>query len=152
MFRKGIYLVLALCAALCCPTMARADEINYLNSLTNGFETLKGNDISETVTPESDFIEEYQPREVILSVTNDSALPDDATIVQQVNAMTDVFYRVPWGQHNFSMLQFLGVFFTNEAMRNIFFVVAIGLVFMWWGVRKSLRVILSAFRKGQANV
>lgn len=29
---------------------------------------------------------------------------------------------------------------------------AIVLVFMWWGVRKIIQVIFSAFRKGRANV
>ena len=28
---------------------------------------------------------------------------------------------------------------------------AIGLVFMWWGVRKLIRVIMSAFRKGRLS-
>lgn len=28
---------------------------------------------------------------------------------------------------------------------------AIGLVFMWWGVRKLIRVIMSAFRKGKLS-
>lgn len=29
---------------------------------------------------------------------------------------------------------------------------AIGLVFMWWGVRKLARVLMSAFRKGKLSV
>lgn len=29
---------------------------------------------------------------------------------------------------------------------------AIGLVFMWWGVRKLTQMLFSAFRKGRANV
>ena len=28
---------------------------------------------------------------------------------------------------------------------------AIGLVFMWWGVRKLIRVLMSAFRKGKLS-
>lgn len=28
---------------------------------------------------------------------------------------------------------------------------SIGLVFMWWGVRKLIRVIMSAFRKGKLS-
>lgn len=30
--------------------------------------------------------------------------------------------------------------------------IAIGLVFFWWGVRKALRVLMAAFRKGRASV
>lgn len=30
--------------------------------------------------------------------------------------------------------------------------IAIGLVFFWWGVRKALRMLMSAFRKGRASV
>lgn len=29
--------------------------------------------------------------------------------------------------------------------------VSIGLVFMWWGVRKVTQMVFSAFRKGRAN-
>lgn len=29
---------------------------------------------------------------------------------------------------------------------------AIGLVFMWWGVRKLARVLMAAFRKGKLSV
>ena len=29
---------------------------------------------------------------------------------------------------------------------------AIGLVFMWWGVRKLARVLMSAFRRGKLSV
>lgn len=29
---------------------------------------------------------------------------------------------------------------------------AIGLVFMWWGVRKLIRVIMGAFKKGKVSV
>lgn len=28
---------------------------------------------------------------------------------------------------------------------------SIGLVFMWWGVRKLIRVVMSAFRKGKVS-
>lgn len=28
---------------------------------------------------------------------------------------------------------------------------AVGLVFMWWGVRKLIRVLMSAFRKGKLS-
>lgn len=29
---------------------------------------------------------------------------------------------------------------------------AVGIAFMWWGVRKVIRVIMSAFRKGRVSV
>lgn len=29
---------------------------------------------------------------------------------------------------------------------------AIGFVFMWWGVRKALKVLMKAFRSGRASV
>lgn len=29
---------------------------------------------------------------------------------------------------------------------------AIGLVFMWWGARKLIRIVMSAFRKGRASI
>lgn len=30
--------------------------------------------------------------------------------------------------------------------------VVIGMVFMWWGVRKVVRMVMSAFRKGKISV
>lgn len=30
--------------------------------------------------------------------------------------------------------------------------VAVGLVFMWWGVRKGTRALMSAFRRGRLSV
>ena len=29
---------------------------------------------------------------------------------------------------------------------------AVGLVFMWWGVRKTAKVLMSAFRKGKLSI
>ena len=29
---------------------------------------------------------------------------------------------------------------------------AVGLAFMWWGVRKALRTLMSAFRKGKISI
>lgn len=29
---------------------------------------------------------------------------------------------------------------------------AVGLVFMWWGVRKTTKVLMSAFRKGKLSI
>lgn len=30
--------------------------------------------------------------------------------------------------------------------------ICIGLVFMWWGVRKALRALMSAFKRGKASL
>lgn len=34
----------------------------------------------------------------------------------------------------------------------VFVGAVIGIVFMWWGVRKAVRTLMSAFRKGKVSV
>ena len=40
----------------------------------------------------------------------------------------------------------------GEFMRSIMVSAGIGLVFMWWGVRKAARTLLAAFRKGRVSI
>lgn len=42
--------------------------------------------------------------------------------------------------------------FISGSMERLFFVPAITIVFIWWGVRKVIRMLFRAFRRGKANV
>ena len=41
---------------------------------------------------------------------------------------------------------------TFVATLAVFVGAVIGIVFMWWGVRKAVRTIMAAFRKGKVSV
>lgn len=41
---------------------------------------------------------------------------------------------------------------TIVAALAVFVGAVIGIVFMWWGVRKAVRTIMAAFRKGKVSV
>lgn len=41
---------------------------------------------------------------------------------------------------------------TIVATLAVFVGAVIGIVFMWWGVRKAVRTIMAAFRKGRVSV
>lgn len=41
---------------------------------------------------------------------------------------------------------------TIVATLAVFVGAVIGIVFMWWGVRKAVRTIMAAFRKGKVSV
>lgn len=146
MFRKGIYLVLVLCAALCCPTMARADEVNYIDSFNSGFDTLKGTVESEIVTPEDDFINGYNPKVLEVKTVKVDEEPSILSQIQQFVNRGLAFY---FGTSYVSLAGYGSVMLL---LRDVAVPVAVLFVFFWWGLRKTKNIIMSAFRKGRANV
>lgn len=150
--RKGIYIALALCAALCSPTMARAEEINYVDSFASGFETLKGEGVNEQVTPERDFEESYVPTlSEVKSVTTEDETDD--TVLGHIQSTANAYQRVNIDSSTLTIIGFLTWLFGGYAgPGRVMITAAVGIVFMWWGVRKALRMVMSGFRKGKANV
>lgn len=149
------YVALALLIVLLSPAGAYAQDINYVDSFSNGIETLKGNGENEPVTPEKDFNDSYEVEEVQLRATNDEQ-PTDAQ--GNIEWVTQAFNTVPWNNTNSTLFNFLRAFFggTNSAasktMKLYLITIPIGICFMWWGLRKALRMIMTGFRKGKASV
>lgn len=46
----------------------------------------------------------------------------------------------------------LKAFLTNNRLQAMFMIPAVIIVFGWWGVRKVIRMLFRAFRRGKANV
>lgn len=107
--------------------------------------------VSSDITPERDFIESYQPQEVVLSETPSRVYDEDSTTVDYVNGTLDSFNSVPWTVGNRTFLNSIQLMLQNVANSTGFIVVAVGLVFMWWGVRKAVRMIFAAFRRGRMS-
>lgn len=147
MFRNGLFVVLALCVALCCPTIARAAEVNYIDSFNNGIETLKGNDVSENENPEKDFIDNYEP--VLLKTQTVAADEEPVSVLQKIRVFFNQGLAFTFDGYNLNLTNYLGIL---RLLRDIVVPAAVIFVFVWWGLRKSLRMLMSAFRKGKANV
>ena len=154
--RVFVFMTLAL---LMVPRVALAEDVSYIGSFASGFETLLGRGENEQVTPERDYIESYEPREVDdlppLRAPSANTELDSMGGIQQVVDRTN---RIEWGTAgNPSLVRTLAYFLGNTGaghsgeMRNMLILPAIGLCFMWWGVRKGLRMIFAAFRKGKAT-
>lgn len=146
-FRKGIYVVLAFCVAICCPTMARADEVNYIDSFNNGIETLRGNDVSENVRPEQDFIDNYKP--VLLETKTVDADEEPVNLIQTIRMFFNRGFAFTFDGYAVSLTSHFGIL---RLLRDLVAPAAVVFVILWWGIRKSLRMLMSAFRKGRANV
>lgn len=143
----GAALALALSVA---PNVAMADEVNPLKGFGDGFETLVNPDTSVDLdsAPERDYIDSYEPM-LVEGETIDvvESTPMDG-IVQVNNAVNNVY----WGSANSNLLGTIRKFLMNEIMSNALIVPAVALVFMYWGLRKSVRTLFAAFRKGRASV
>lgn len=150
--RKSVWVVLALLAALASPRVSYAQEIDYLQSFTNGFETLKGETQNQTVTPEQDYNESYVPQEVILNSPTVRELPEDATTVDYVNNTVNAFNGNSWSGATGGLLGDVRTFLLNPTMQGNFLIPAVSLVFVWWGVRKTKSIIWTAFRTGRLNL
>lgn len=77
-------------------------------------------------------------------------LPEDPEMIDYVKYFMETVNRVPTsanGSSGFSMLDEAAWF-----IRVIIVPIVVGIVFLWWGVRKSVRMIFSSFRKGSASV
>lgn len=89
-------------------------------------------------------------------------LDEDATTVDYVNSTLQSFnksgYPSSVSSSGYSLLEGLQFFLgfrqsgVSNANRTQLIIPAAGIVFMWWGVRKSIKMIMSAFRKGSMNV
>ena len=108
-------------------------------------------------TPEKDYMDSYNPNAKLESeptrVTRE--YDADSTTVDYVNGTLDSFNTVPW-TNNYDLLQSIRIFIGTRGgadfMLALFIIPSVTLVFFWWGVGKSIRMIMSAWRKGKQSV
>lgn len=142
-FKRWIVLF-AFLGMLVSPTLSYACEIDYFESFGHGFESLQGKSENEVVTPESDFIEEYEP---VLRETSGGEV-EEGTTNGMIQNVVYSFTRVPNGGNSTADWRQMAAWF----LRTLIVPIAVLLVFMWWGVRKGIRILFAAFRRGKANV
>lgn len=124
------------------PAPAMADETYVLGGFARGFgDLVSPGEVEQKEVYEDDFI--YQKQNTRASGNEYKSVVMSA-------------YQVDWGgQTKLSWFQSLRVFLgaaTNgnaNTMRNTLILPVIGIVFMWWGLRKSLRLI-SRVSKGRS--
>lgn len=133
--------------------IAYAEEsVSLVDGFSSGVQTLVHPDevVSEQVSPEVDYAQSYVPVYAPLSTGEEVVVEDDSTAYRTV---IDACNRVPWlaggSSTGFSLLdsvrRFLMLTFTSTGGLTVV-MAASGLVFLWWGLRKSLRMVMGAFR------
>ena len=138
------------------PRVALAEGLT--DSFVSGLNAFAGNGVNEQVTPERDFIESYESLEtndIVLTETQLREYDENSSTIDYVNGTLDSFNTVPFTGGSASLIYAVRTYFGNNSAssfgRNLI-LTAIGICFLWWGVRKSVRMIFSAFRKGSASV
>lgn len=107
---------------------------------------------------ESEYIEDYSPDigtiEPVRTVNRDGDEVEDLTTpVDEVNTTIDYMYNLNiFGVGRRSWLSNIQLLFLNNGYLRVVFTVGAGFVFMWWGVRKCIQMVMSGFRKGSMNV
>lgn len=113
------------------------------------------------MSPEQLYQYEYVPEVMeVESAPVVRALPEDATATDYVNDTLDSFNVVPMGASGSptsllnSVRTLLGVTASglSGSFRSMLLLVAVGIVFMWWGVRKVIRVLFAAFKNRRISV
>lgn len=151
-FVCGFLLVLGV---LFCPSVAYASD-----GFLGGLQDLTGTRDLEQQSGgyEERYLEGYEPELREVETAPSRALPEDATTVDYVNSTVDEFNSIRWGGSNSTPVTLLGSLRNfwgagsnsySLAMREILVITPIGLVFMWWGVRKVKNMIMNGFRKGR---
>lgn len=140
---------LVILSMLCClivPSNAFAAVEDYETALMN---------------PEQLYQYEYEPVYVEdNSVRSAPVLDENATTIDWVNSTVDSFNSVKVGSANMNFLDAVRAVLGNSSsgsthsgqLRALYLVPAVGMVFLYWGVRKAIRMLFAAFRKSRASV
>lgn len=140
---------------LFCPSAAYASD-----GFLGGLEDLIGvREVEVTEDYEQEYSDEYEPQlraDPADSSTNAlTELTEDATTVDYVNVTLDEFNKVQVGSNRVELrraIQYMLGHYSGWAMPTLLILPAASLVFMWWGVRKCIQLVISSFRKGSLNI
>lgn len=141
-------LLLAITLAFGMPTLALAGTVD---SLASGFETLV-NPNTDVKVPDG-LPNDYEPNvnAIELSAPAQNALPDDASTADYVNHTLDSFNKA--GGFGSTLLNGVRNLLWNTSETGVMIVGgAAAMVFLWWGVRKGVRILFAALRKGRMTV
>lgn len=142
--RSRLWLVIVVLSMLIAPCRAYANEVDYIGSFGSGFNDLVRN--------EDDTNAELERHEEPRSLrANDDEEEGAAGLV--MNWLTSL--RIPLGANRYAPTSWyryiVFVLRDIDAGRMGMVLIAVPIVFGWWGVRKCIRMIFRAFRKGKIN-
>lgn len=149
---RRLAVLAALLVVLARPGIAQA-ETDILGGFTSGVsDFVSPSNEQVIVTPEKDYIDSYEPIFIEENSARLKVLPDNANTIDYVNNTVDSFNDIRWqGQQSGSILQTVRRFFLYQ-QGLLLLEAAIGIVFVYWGLRKVIRMIMSAWRKGHASI
>lgn len=134
-------------AVLLAPSLAFADD-----GFIGGLQDLVGTREVEqsAVPPEQEFVDDYEPVYAPLRSGDETEIEEGGEIQSVIGAVN----AVPISGTNRSLLDSIITLFgrSSGTYGALFIIPAAGLVFVWWGVRKALKMIMAAFRRGRASV
>lgn len=133
MRHRFLFLVLALFCALVMPANAYAEDNTLVDSFSSGVSTW---------TEQSQTVEQSEgSNEIRLTATSED------TTVNAINSYLGSIHRFEFDGTTTVWRSQAFLFLRDQVVP-----IAVLLVFFWWGVRKALRVLMAAFRKGRASV
>lgn len=146
---RRLAVLAALLVVLARPGIAWADT-DILGGFTSGVSDFVSPPNEQViVTPEQDFNDSYEPMLIEENERANSVVevgPYDS-IVNWINSLRLTFAGVTRGPDRWYEYP---VWFL---ISNGFGIpVMVTIVFMWWGVRKAIRMIITAWRKGHASI
>lgn len=143
---KNLVVLLTFALVLLVPSVALAEEIDYLDSFAGGFDTFVNGRESDMVSPEQEFNDGYVP---VLREVEEVEVEEEGVLGSIQSWVSNL--KIPWGANQFgpsNWFWYISGVLTGIYGLNII-TIAIGLVFMWWGVRKAKHMIMTAFRSGR---
>lgn len=152
MVRRWLGVLSVALVLLACPSVALAEDGSLFDSFSGGFsDTVSG----EARLSESDPVRDYEYEPEVREVEFREV--EETTTQSSIEQVTNSFNRLGWGENTTVTLYsavrlFLGGANSSISPVALFLPVAAGIVFMWWGVRKAIRVLMGAFRKGKASL
>lgn len=146
--RARLWLVFVVFAFMVCPDVALADD-SFVDSFGRGVDTFLGNGVNEQVTPERDYNERYEPSTEDVETVR--AAPQ--TPLQGLRQFFGMQFR--WDGNvvrPFTSTHMNLYYFIRTILVRLVFKYAVPMVFLWWGVRKVIRMVMGAWRKGRASM
>lgn len=146
----SVLVTLALLAGSMQPTTAWAsDGEEEPTGFLAGLDSLVNPDSAQEI--ENDPVRDYE-YEPILRDVEPAELDDEATTMDSLSSVITACNSVQaFSNQKFSLLDSIVRLFTLS-YANGWLVAAVGIVFMWWGVRVCINMIMGSFRRGKLSI
>lgn len=161
--RRSVWVVLGVLLVLFRPSVALASDVNLLGTFGNGVSVWNG-DASKSVDDrpvptDSEMMDDEGGG--FFGLFSDGRAASDtplAGIQRFMTRMQRVPINITEGNRSVTLMQAIKFFLTGRykliygANPGSALAVAVLLVFLWWGVRKVVRMIFKSLRKGNLDV